>query len=408
MILSFEIVNYRSFKNKTIFQMEATSAKCKAQNLVNVSIPNDELRLLKTSLIYGANASGKTTLIRGLYALCGEIAGTLGSQGGDNVFIYEPFALDSESANQPSTMKITYLVNGIKYDYSVKFNEVSFLEERLDYYPNSKSNMKLFSRLLEDDIAVPDYGNSLLAKDKPKIKAYKNKLLLSKFILDTPHDIITPAAKYLSSIGFANSYNSNMKDKLWKESVKLLESSDEYKKNLRKILSYVDLGIRNFELPEDRKFENISLIHSAKEPKHHNTIKMVGESLGTNVLFLLGPKILQSLETGSPLFIDEVDTSFHSFISGFIIKMFTSEKLNPKHAQLIIVTHDITLMNEDLLRRDQIWFTEKDENGISSLFTLSDFEDVRETTPFAKWYLASKFGAVPSISDVEELFDGQN
>ena len=408
MILSFEIANYRSFKDKTIFQMEATSAKCKAQNLVNVSIPNDELRLLKTSLIYGANASGKTTLIRGLYALCGEIAGTLGNQGGDNVFIYEPFALDSESANRPSSMKITYLVNGIKYDYSVKFDATSFIEERLDYYPNTKLNVKLFSRQQEGEIAIPEYGNSLLSKDKPKFKVYKNKLLLSKFILDTPHDIITPAAKYLSSIGFANSYNSNMKDKLWKESVKLLESSDEYKNNLRKILGYVDLGIRNFELPEDRKFDNISLIHSAKEPKHHNTIKMAGESLGTKILFLLGPKILQSLETGFPLFIDEVDTSFHSFISDFIIKMFTSEKINPKHAQLIIVTHDITLMNEDLLRRDQIWFTEKDKNGVSSLFALSDFEDVRETTPFAKWYLASKFGAVPGISDVEELFDGQN
>ena len=166
MILSFEIANYRSFKDKTIFQMEATSAKCKAQNLVNVSIPNEELRLLKTTLIYGANASGKTTLIRGLYALCGEIAGTLGNQGGDNVYIYEPFALDAESSGQPSTMKISYLVNGIKYDYYVKFNEESFLEERLDYYPNTKLSVKLFSRQQEGEIAIPEYGNSLRHGDR--------------------------------------------------------------------------------------------------------------------------------------------------------------------------------------------------------------------------------------------------
>lgn len=96
---------------------------------------------------------------------------------------------------------------------------------------------------------------------------------------------------------------------------------------------------------------------------------------------------MQSLESGSPLFVDEMDTGFHTYISSFILDIFRDKEINKKNAQLILTTHDINLLNEDKLRRDQIWFTEKSERGTSDLYSLSDFSGVREDTPFAKWYM---------------------
>ena len=158
-------------------------------------------------------------------------------------------------------------------------------------------------------------------------------------------------------------------------------------------------------LPENHEYDEVSLLHNVSQDSQTNKISIVEESLGTQYLFLLGPKILFSLEKGTPLFVDEIESGLHPALTNFVLKMYQSERINPRHAQIVIVTHDVTLMQEDNLRRDQIWFTEKKADGASELFSLSDFEGVREDTPFAKWYLANKFGALPDIQLVETLFD---
>ena len=404
MILSFSISNYRSFKNTTSFIMEASATEAKSQNVTCVETPKKTRRVLKTSLIYGANASGKTSIILALYSLCSEILGQSPTIGGDQVSIYDPFMLDGESSGKPSSMEVEFFTAGNRYKYYVKFNKNQFLEERLDYYPTGAVKANLFSRAVrESGEHCPKYVTGIPTKDRPDFSVFPNRLILTKFLYDYPHHLIQPAASFLSRIGFANSYNGNMKDLLWEEGRRLLKEP-EYKEGLKKILGYVDMGIVDFSLPNGGEFWNTKLVHKSSS-QENNTLLMSDESLGTSTLFILGPKILQALNNGTPLFIDELDSSFHSFISDFILKMFTSEQINPKHAQLVIVTHDVTLMNEDYVRRDQIWFAQKNSEGMSELFSLSDFEGVREDTPFAKWYLASKFGAVPTIERVEKLFD---
>ena len=404
MILSFSISNYRSFKDKTMFIMEASATQTKSQNVVTISTGKSKRRVLKTSLIYGANASGKTSLIRAFHALCNEVRGLTKSIGGDTVPLYDPFTLDNESSNKPSTMEVEFILSGIRYKYYIKFNSKLFLEEKLDYYPNGSSKANLFSRTAPSTgDHSPKYVSGIPAKERPDFSVFPNKLIISKFLYDFPHPIIQPAATFLSKIGFANSYSPVMKSTLWDEGYVLLKDSD-YKERLKKILRFVDLGITDFTLSDRGELPNTILTHKSAS-NSNNTILMSEESLGTSTLFILGPKILQALNDGTPLFVDELDTSFHSFISDFIIKMFTSERINPKNAQLVIVTHDVTLMNEEQIRRDQVWFTQKNDQGISELFALSDFEGVRENTPFAKWYLASKFGAVPTIESIETLFN---
>lgn len=404
MILSFSVSNFRSFKDRTTFLMEASATQAKSQNVAIIEIVKSKRRVLKTSLIYGANASGKTSLIRALHALCSEVRGVTKSVGGGTVPLYDPFTLDKESSNKPSTMEVEFIVNGMRYRYYIKFNDKMFLDERLDYYPKGSSKANLFCRNAPSDgNHSPKYVSGIPFKERPEFSVFSNKLILSKFLYDFPHPMIQPAASFLSKIGFANSYSPYMKSSLWEEGQVLLKDSF-YRDRLKKILRFVDLGITDFTLSEQGDLPNTQLTHKSSSATN-STILMSEESLGTSMLFILGPKILQALNDGTPLFVDEFDTSFHSFISDFIIKMFTSEKINPKNAQLVIVTHDVTLMNEERIRRDQVWFAQKNDNGASELFSLSDFEGVRENTPFAKWYLASKFGAVPTIDRIEKLFN---
>ena len=120
MILSFSISNFRSFKDRTVFMMEATATQTKSQNVAVIETSKSKKRVLKTTLIYGANASGKTSLIRAFHAFCNEIRGETKSIGGDTVSLYDPFTLDNESSHKPSTMEVEFIVNGIRYIYFIK------------------------------------------------------------------------------------------------------------------------------------------------------------------------------------------------------------------------------------------------------------------------------------------------
>ena len=199
-----------------------------------------------------------------------------------------------------------------------------------------------------------------------------------------------------------------MINQLWDEFRDWLAEDESRRNKLMKLLAFADLGIKAFKIDvKETSLQKVLLTHESyrgAQRVEDIDFSFDNESYGTRQLFILGGKILQSLESGSPLFVDEMDTGFHSYISSFILDIFRDKEINKKNAQLILTTHDINLLNEDKLRRDQIWFTEKSERGTSDLYSLSDFSGVREDTPFAKWYMANKFGAVPSIKPLQKLF----
>ena len=134
------------------------------------------------------------------------------------------------------------------------------------------------------------------------------------------------------------------------------------------------------------------------------TLSLLEESIGTQSLFVLGAKIIETLEKGSVLVVDELDTSLHSFITKMIIMLFQDKNINNKNAQLIFTTHDISLLDKDLIRKDQVWITEKNDKGETDLYSLQDFENLREDTSFDKWYLSGKFGGVPQIKSLKDFF----
>jgi AAA15 family ATPase/GTPase len=250
-----------------------------------------------------------------------------------------------------------------------------------------------------------------LQSEIKEFKVFANQPILSKFGKDTPHDFITPASTYLMNLNVTNAYHPDMLNSLREDVIKWIGNNQKRKDRLIELLKFADTGVDGFrikkrEVVAEKIFDIMVSHHLFENNIYKNTeeLRFSDESYGTRNLFILGGKILQSLEEGTPIFIDELDSGFHTYISTFIIELFRNERINTKHAQLILTTHDVNLLDENMIRKDQIWFTEKNKYGASTLFSLQDFTDVKEDTPFAKWYLANKFGAVPTIQSLEILF----
>lgn len=413
MILNLEFKNYRSFKGSCSFTTEPTSSKAKANNLCEVETKAEgSKKALKISLIFGANASGKTNLIKFLYGFRRWVL-NMDNRVGEDIVLYQPFRFDSETTNVPIEFSLEFIAQKIRYKYEVSFTKTQIESESLISYPNGKQT-QLYERTLLPDDKESDtikLGASLAAY-KP-FNVFKNQLLLSKFLKDTPCKPITNAAKYLADMVISNGFHGDTILGEDKEMLRWLYSHPDNKKMLVEFLAFADTGVADFQLEKRSGNVEVTSLHGLYkdgEDIGKTDLPFREESFGTRALFIIGCHILQALQSGSPFFIDEMDSGLHSYVTQLIVDIFRNERINKKNAQLIFTTHDVNLLDQNTIRKDQVWFTEKDEYGVSEIFTLSDFDDVREDTLFAKWYLNNKFGGVPSLQSLEKLFveNGKN
>ena len=407
MILNLEFKNYRSFKGSCSFTTEPTSSKAKANNLCEIETKAEgSKKALKISLIFGANASGKTNLIKFLYGFRRWVL-NMDNRVGEDIVLYQPFRFDSETANAPIEFSLEFIAQKIIYKYEVSFTKTQIESESLISYPNGKQT-QLYERVLLPDDKESDtikLGASLAAY-KP-FNVFKNQLLLSKFLKDTPCEPITNAAKYLADMVISNGFHEDTILGEDKEMLRWLYSHPDNKKMLVEFLAFADTGVADFQLEKRSGNVEVTSLHGLYKDGEgigKTDLPFREESFGTRALFIIGCHILQALQSGSPFFIDEMDSGLHSYVTQLIVDIFRNERINKKNAQLIFTTHDVNLLDQNTIRKDQVWFTEKDEYGISEIFTLSDFDDVREDTLFAKWYLNNKFGGVPSLQSLEKLF----
>lgn len=413
MILNLEFKNYRSFKGSCSFTTEPTSSKAKANNLCEVETKAEgSKKALKISLIFGANASGKTNLIKFLYGFRRWVL-NMDNRVGEDIVLYQPFRFDRETANVPIEFSLEFIAQKIRYKYEVSFTKTQIESESLISYPNGKQT-QLYERTLLPDDKESDtikLGASLAAY-KP-FNVFKNQLLLSKFLKDTPCKPITNAAKYLADMVISNGFHEDTILGEDKEMLRWLYSHPDNKKMLVEFLAFADTGVADFQLEKRSGNVEVTSLHGLYKDGEgigKTDLPFREESFGTRALFIIGCHILQALQSGSPFFIDEMDSGLHSYVTQLIVDIFRNERINKKNAQLIFTTHDVNLLDQNTIRKDQVWFTEKDEYGVSEIFTLSDFDDVREDTLFAKWYLNNKFGGVPSLQSLEKLFveNGKN
>jgi AAA15 family ATPase/GTPase len=434
MIIEFSYQNFRSFRDATTFLMKADAGKSKLDNTFIVEFnTGNSIQLLKTAVIYGANASGKSNFIRAFFALTFLIKNSAKFNIDQNQLItYEPYELDIHTINAPISFKIAFILKDIKYEYEIAYNKNRITYEKLNFSPKGQVS-NIYTRIIseKENYDTIELGKNLLDKKINK-KVFKNQLYLSKFGIETPHDELTPIFQYLSNINIWNAYDKFSISDLSKEIATSIAQPENkiLKDRLSKLIRVSDTRIEsigskelkkdNFKFPEEipenvindflraNRFQTFA-IHKLFDGK-----KEIGktefdfdrkESVGTQVLFALGGKILQTLENGGILVIDELDNSLHPKLCKFLIRLFNSKISNPKNAQLIFATHEVTLLDHDVFRKDQIWFVQKDKHGNSELYNAGDFEGIRDSTNFEVWYRTGKFGGNPEIKEIEFIYE---
>lgn len=410
MIIDFTISNFRSIREKQTFSLFAESSSSHLAE--NVARPGDgKIGVLRTAGIYGANASGKSNLLLAFEALRYIVCSSGDLKDGDNIPCYEPYMLAATSKKAPIEFEIEFFSkDGVRYIYKVAFNSKRILSESLDFYP-SRSKANLFKRDEKDNWESVTFGGHYKG-GKKKFAFFDNNSYISKAgnSADAP-DLIRSIFNYFRLELFHLGVNQRIGMFRWKENQELVNS-------IADILSKIDTGIfgvsfkeqdvTDIKLPSDipdairkRILESESkkpvFLHKGENGYQEEFTEEM-ESAGTTKLFNMLPMLIEAFDDGGILLLDELDNSFHPHIAELIIKLFNDSNVNKNNAQLIFSTHNINLMSPDLLRRDQIWLTEKN-NGETLFISLDEFDKntVKIDSPFSKWYGDGRFGAIPAI-----------
>lgn len=410
MILEFSVKNFLSFKEKVTFSMIANSNKELNDNYVEIG----GNKVLKSAAIYGANASGKSNLFK-ILTLVVLMLRSSNSVDINAKLPLIPFKLDKGSVNKPSEFEIKFILDETRYVYGFIADKDKIYDEYLYYYPNGRET-KIFDRT-----NINEYNYT--QKDEKILREIEAKNAQNKFFLATAtnwnFDKTKAAYNFLTNgIGTCNNLEilKNM-------AYKMYETNPDYLKDFAiDFLQKADFNIEDYQisqidvpgefltaipefitktLPDKPKAYQVLFKHKNSD----NYLSIDEESLGTQMIFAFIPFLADSLKNKKVLIIDELDKSLHPFLVQYIVEIFNDAEINKNGSQLIFNTHDTNLLDLNILRRDQIWFTEKNsETGESDLYSLSDFS-VRKQENVEKGYMLGRYGAVPFIKNDFNLWE---
>lgn len=454
MIIEFSINNYLSFKNPVTMSMAASNPVKELEgvegDLNNVFYDSsNKVKYLKSSVIYGANGSGKSNLFSAINFFRMFILNSSKESLAEDEIKVTPFLFSSVTENQPSSFEMIFMIGKIRYRYGFETTKKEIVSEWL------------FSLNIEESTRESNCFTREFQEIKVNPKTFKEAKGVESRTRKN--------ALFLSSVAQWNGEESIVIQKWFRENINIISGTDStlaftinrflekpsFRKKIIDFIQLVDTGIEDIRIeekilgnllskvPADTKNERINLLvdelqrelekrikEETSNPKRKeitiNTyhkkydeamnlidlaeLKFIFESAGTQRLFaLLGPWF-ETLEKGKILIIDEFGSNIHTKLSVELIKIFQS-KINNTNAQLIFASHDTNLLRNDLFRRDQIWFTEKDgESGSSDLYSLVEYKinqatSVRNDASFEKDYLIGKYGAIPYFGDINRFIN---
>ena len=423
MLIEFSVGNYRSFKDRVTFSMVAANlvSKEKSIDINNTFEIDEELKLLKSAAIYGANASGKSNLARALsFMKWFMVNSSKETQSTDEINV-EPFRLSTETEGKPSYFELAFLMDGRKYRYGFEVTQERVISEWLFYVPNIRET-SLFERQL-DSIKSSKVYNA----DGVQQRTRSNALFLSvsaQFNVEIAEIILewlTDKLNIISGLHDGSYLNYTVKCFM------------DDKADIVQLIKKLDLGISDIQveqedfttdlLPDEMPDELKKLIVKAGGGKatsigiSHRKFDADGnyksieefdleshESEGTKKVFALAGPLVTALKEGEILIIDEFDARLHPLISLAIVKLFNSKEANPNNAQLIFMTHDTNLLSNKIFRRDQIWFTEKNRYSATDLYSLAEYK-IRNDASFESDYIKGRYGAIPYIGNLNHLIE---
>lgn len=419
MVISLKIENFRSIKEALILELTAEN-RLKEDELPNNSFFANDIEVLKSLLIYGRNASGKSNVLLALRALTFLVKNSDTFKHEERINPYEPFLFDVNSKNKPVKFEIDFITveNKTKFKYIVSYNKSEIVFEALYIFPMG-TQAKLFERN-KSRVTYGEYYKG--AKKKIESDLLPNQLFLSKSSTSNVK-YLDECYLYFSQYIYVSTIHDTEYDKaIIRSFSELLLNDYKLKCNLLELLRAADTTISDFNIienekelkfsdsfPEDIKKEILESHKYEVKTKHSiyedgekvgdTTLDLESESFGTKKLFAIGGLILDALSDGSVIVIDELDKGLHPILTKLLINLFNSEKNNPHNAQLIFATHDSSLLDLEMLRRDQICFVDKVYEEHSILYKLSDIKGIRKDTPIDKWYLSGRFKAVPVTTE---------
>ena len=416
MLVEFRIKNFCSLRDEQVLSLVATKDKTLQDSNTQATGISAAPNVLRSVVIYGANASGKSNLIKALQYMRGVVTESATAIAPSQIFGVQPFRLDSDSANQPSEFEVTFLLDGVRYQYGFAMTAQRVVGEHLLVYKAFKPQ-KWFTRRFDIDTGqdVYEFGSGLKGpKNLWEGATRPNALFLSMAVQLNSIDL-RPVFEWFSNQLVIFNEQSQLSPQV---SIQMLKHA-QGRKDICNFLTNADLSLSDVEV-ETRTVPGQSVhldllvgktevrVENIEEHKvrfHHVTkhgtavFDLLEESNGTrNLLFLAGP-VLNILRKGLTLIIDELDTSLHTLLVRELVRLFHLSDINTKGAQLVFTTHDTSLLDApDLFRRDQVWFVEKNQDQASSLINLSEFSP-RKNEALERGYLIGRYGGIPFIND---------
>ena len=434
MLIRFRARNFRSLKEEQELSLVASSLKDSPEAVTQVE--GLDLGLVRVAAIYGANASGKSNVIKALAYMSSAVQNSQRQWAPEGPIPREPFLLDPQSKLDPSSFEADLLLDGVRFHYGFTLNDREISEEWLNAYPTGKRPMKRqmwFKRAGK----IFTFGKKLEGDNRAIERLTRPNSLFLSAAAQNNHETLLPIYKW-----FAEHLTHVPKERGYLRLITAKMCQDEIlKSSVLSMLRVADLGVVGLDVREEdlilsipegghpagrtfkqeaddamrklfaklkeegrtisEKKQVLALIHKGSA-KVGVSLGEGNESEGTLAFFgLLGPA-LRAIESGGTVCVDELDASLHPLLALEVVRLFNDPKPNPRGAQIIFTTHDTNILDRASLRRDQIWFTEKDAEGGTHLYPLTDFKP-RKNENLERGYLQGRYGAVPFIGSPDFL-----
>lgn len=418
MFIDFTVENYRSIKEMQTLSMSAANiiSKYKEIDKENVFNYSTKLPILKSKAIYGANASGKSNLIRALVSFISIVANSVKDDKILNSRI-EKFGLSTETETKPTYFQLSFILNKVYYRYGFEATNKDIKSEWLFGSPGKKevpfftregTNINVNEKQFKEGSKISDLYS------QPENDIARSNSLFITAVKSFSGGIAREIVDYLSSYIIISGLSDFQLHKIAEDSL----GDEEKRIKIAELLKMADIGIDDISRIEyqsnkeieknDKKFLTVT-----RHKKYDKNLKQAGtvtfymilnESEGSRKMFEVSPLILDALNENRVLVMDEFDARFHPLLTRKIVELFNSN--SNKGSQFVFATHDTNLLNPKLLRRDQICFVEKDKYGASHFYSLVDFKGIRNDASFEKDYISGKYGAIPFLGDFNAVIEG--
>ncbi|WP_335342338.1 AAA family ATPase [Sedimenticola hydrogenitrophicus] len=421
MLIDFSVTNFLSIRDRaTLSLVSGKGSELSESHIISATAPSVP-DLLRGAVIYGANSAGKSNLIKALHVmkLLVEESAKEG-QSGESLKIH-PFLFDDHSADQPTEFEINFVVEGVRYQYGFAATSRMVLEEWLYAYPKGRPQ-RWIERAYDPNSKKYAWGSMDKLTGQKQVwqeATRSNALFLSTAVqlnskqLKPVYDWFDNDLRIAGIGGWEPSFTMGLCE----------ENND--RERVMDFLRVADLNISDIELnkkefdPDDlpgdipasiredllrrldgRSVRTLQTVHTTANGRRV-LLDFDNESDGTQKIFALAGPWIYSLRNGYTLIIDELHDNLHPLMVRYLVGLFNSAETNPNNAQLIFTTHDTSLLDQDVFRRDQVWFCDKDDSQSSQLYPLTHFKPRKKVENLERGYLAGRYGALPYIQRVQ-------